>query len=127
MKHKILNYLIIFFISLTICSCGTKENKNLESSTENNQKHEESLEAPMLNNDFENEDSINQSVTYPDFITKNRYTLNEIRDFCSDFNIILEVEYKENSNYPSGTILNQSRAYGTKVVPGTILKLTIAK
>ena len=64
-------------------------------------------------------------TVYPDF-TDGTYTLNDIEDFCSQNSITLVKEYTE-SDKKEGTILNQSRAAGTKVYNNVTLKITIAK
>lgn len=64
---------------------------------------------------------------YPDFITKNRYTVDSIRQFCNENDIELEIEYVDNTNYKSGTILTQSEDVESAVISGSTLKITVAK
>ena len=63
---------------------------------------------------------------YPDFVVEH-WTEETVRDFCTENNIVLNVEYKETKDYIKGTVISQSRAAGTKVVSGTSLKVTVAK
>lgn len=62
---------------------------------------------------------------YPDFVNE-KYSLNDIEDFCSENSINLVKEYTETSSSKEGTILAQSREAGTKVYANVTLKITIA-
>ncbi len=63
---------------------------------------------------------------YPDFVEE-KWTEESVKDFCDENGIILSVEYKETTEYIKGTVLEQSRTKGTKVVSGMPLKITVAK
>lgn len=62
---------------------------------------------------------------YPDFVTEG-WTVDDIKNFCNQYNITLTIDYKETSDYASGTILSQSRSSDTPIVSGTTLKITVA-
>ena len=64
-------------------------------------------------------------TVYPDFVNGG-YTVNDLEDFCSANSINLVKEYRESSSYAEGTILEQSRAAGTKVYSNVTLKVVIA-
>ena len=63
---------------------------------------------------------------YPDFI-KEKYTMEEIQNFCKDYGISLSVEYKVDDTVENGTILSQSRAAGSDIAERTSLVITISK
>ncbi|MCI8779027.1 MAG: Stk1 family PASTA domain-containing Ser/Thr kinase [Bacilli bacterium] len=63
---------------------------------------------------------------YPDFVEE-RWTEDKVREFCEENGIILSVDYQETTEYIKGTVLEQSRAKGTKVVSGMPLKIKVAK
>ena len=63
---------------------------------------------------------------YPDFVEE-KWTEESVKDFCDENGIILSVEYKETTEHIKGTVLEQSRTKGTKVVSGMPLKITVAK
>ena len=65
------------------------------------------------------------SIVYPDF-TSGEYTLKDIENFCTKYEIELVVEYTETNDYEVGTIYNQSKPAGTIVVDGSTLKIFIA-
>lgn len=62
---------------------------------------------------------------YPDFVEE-KYTLEEIESFCSDYNITVNKTYEITNEYPDGTIIKFNRA-GKKIVSGTSITVTIAK
>ncbi len=66
----------------------------------------------------------NVLVKYPDFTT---YTLEQIKAWCDQNNVILTVEYEEIATYPAGTIFYQSRTAGDTVVANATLKIGISK
>ena len=63
---------------------------------------------------------------YPDFVNE-AWSLDDIQAFCSEYNVKLEPKYLETDKAPAGTIIDQSRAKGTKVLANTTLTITIAK
>lgn len=65
-------------------------------------------------------------ILYPDF-TDGTYTEKAVREFCEKYNVILSVEYDENTNYPEGTIIHQTRDAGTPVTGNATFGITVAK
>lgn len=62
---------------------------------------------------------------YPDFVTEG-WTVDDVKNFCNQYNITLTIDYQETTDYASGTILSQSRGSDTPIVSGTTLKITVA-
>lgn len=62
---------------------------------------------------------------YPDF-TNGNYTINDVVRFADNNGLVLSI-IKEQSILPSGTIISQSKEAGTKVMPDTQLKITVAE
>lgn len=65
-------------------------------------------------------------TTYPDFVSEG-WSVDNIRNFCNQNSVTLNINYQETSNYPEGTVISQSRVSGTKVVANTPLTITVAK
>lgn len=65
-------------------------------------------------------------ILYPDF-TDGTYTEESVREFCEKYNVALSVEYDENTNYPDGKIIYQTRDAGTPVTGTATFGITIAK
>ena len=63
---------------------------------------------------------------YPDFVNEN-WTVAEVEDFASTYELVLEIKYQETSNYEPGTIIRQSREAGSKIVSTAKLIITVAK
>lgn len=63
---------------------------------------------------------------YPDFVT-DEYTVAEVEEFAEDYNITLNIEYEDTTEYEPGTIIRQSRAAGSTVVSGARLTITVAR
>ena len=63
---------------------------------------------------------------YPDFVKEN-YSLDEVKKFCEEYGITLEVEEAIDDDKKEGTILSQSRAAGSEIAERTKLKITISK
>ena len=63
---------------------------------------------------------------YPNFCN-GTYNITDIQKFANSNNLILTIEYVENSGYETGTILHQSRAEGTNVIEGTKLEVQVAR
>ena len=63
---------------------------------------------------------------YPDFV-KEKYSVDEIKKFCEQYEIKLEIEEKEDSSYKEGTVIAQSRAAGSEIAERTTLKITVTK
>lgn len=65
-------------------------------------------------------------VLYPDF-TDGTYTEAAVSEFCEKYNVVLSIEYDENTNYPEGTIIHQTRDAGTPVTGNATFGITVAK
>lgn len=65
-------------------------------------------------------------ILYPDF-TDGTYTETSVREFCDKYNLILSITYDENTNYPDGKIIYQTRDAGTPVTGTATFGITIAK
>ena len=65
-------------------------------------------------------------TSYPNFCN-GTYDVTGIQQFADSNNLVLTIEYVENSGYETGTILYQSRAEGTNVIGGTSLKVQVAQ
>lgn len=63
---------------------------------------------------------------YPDFVL-DEYTIAEVEEFAEDYNITLNIEYEDTTEYEPGTIIRQSRAAGSTVVSGARLTITVAR
>lgn len=65
-------------------------------------------------------------VTYPDF-AKEEYTQVDIRSFCEDNGLALEIKYQASDTEKEGTVVYQNMSPGTMVKQGATLKVTIIK
>lgn len=65
-------------------------------------------------------------VKYPDF-TNGTYTLDEVRSFCKENSLTLNIEEIENAAKPSGTIVKQNVKAGDIVKKGFKLSVTVTK
>ncbi len=65
-------------------------------------------------------------TVYPDFV-KEDWTYEGIEEFCAEHGISLSKTEKENDSVPEGTILEQSREAGSKVMSGVSLRITVSK
>ena len=65
-------------------------------------------------------------TSYPNFCNGN-YSVAEVQEFADVNNLVLIIEYVENSGYEAGAILYQSRAEGSMVVEGARLTIRVAK
>lgn len=63
---------------------------------------------------------------YPDFVKEN-YSLDEVKKFCEEYGLTLEIEETINDDKKEGTIVSQSRAAGSEIAERTKLKITISK
>jgi len=63
---------------------------------------------------------------YPDFKSEG-YSVSGIQKFCSEYNIVLTVNYIQTEQYTPGTIISQSRAAGSKVSAGAPLVVNVAE
>lgn len=64
-------------------------------------------------------------VKYPDF-TDGTWTENDIKEFCSKYELSVEFKYKAQSGHRKGDIISQSRANGTTVTKGATITITVA-
>ena len=64
--------------------------------------------------------------TYPDFI-KDGYSVIDIKKFCTDNGITLEVKYQSDASHTNGEIIYQNMVAGTKVTSGATLSITVVK
>lgn len=62
---------------------------------------------------------------YPDFVAENA-TLEEIEDFCSDYDVKVNKKYKVTTDYEDGTVIEFNRV-GKKIVKNSTVTVTIAK
>ena len=63
---------------------------------------------------------------YPDFV-KEGYSVVDIKKFCTDNEITLEVKYQSDVSHTNGEIIYQNMMAGTKVSPGGTLTITVVK
>ena len=63
---------------------------------------------------------------YPDFVNE-KWTVSDVQAFCDEYNITLEIEYRETANYEPGTVLEQSRPAGSVINAPTRLRIVAAK
>lgn len=63
---------------------------------------------------------------YPDFVKEN-YSLDEVKKFCEEYGLTLEIEETIDDDKKEGTIISQSRAAGSEIAERTKLKITISK
>lgn len=67
-----------------------------------------------------------KKIEYPDF-TNGAYTLEDVREFCKENDLSLNVVTVEDNNKPEGSIIKQSRPRGSYVLAGYKLEITITK
>lgn len=63
---------------------------------------------------------------YPNF-KDGTYTISDVQDFADTYELKLEVEYVETSEYEAGTIFYQSRPEGYTIVAGQTFKIKVAQ
>ena len=63
---------------------------------------------------------------YPDFVGE-KYSIEEVKKFCEQYGITLEIEEIEDNEHKEGTIVYQSRAAGSEIAERTSLTIRIAK
>ena len=64
--------------------------------------------------------------TYPDFVNE-KWGMDEIKKFCSEYSVSCSFEYEENNNYEEGALISQSRQAGSKIITNATLIFKIAK
>ena len=67
-----------------------------------------------------------EKKTYPNF-TNGAYTVEDVREFCKENNLSLNIKTVTNNNEIEGTIVKQSRPAGSTVLEGYTLEITITK
>ena len=65
-------------------------------------------------------------TTYPDF-AKDGYTLVDVRSFCEDHDLALEIKYQPSDTEKEGAIIYQNMSPGTMVRDGATLRITVVK
>ena len=65
-------------------------------------------------------------TTYPDFASEG-YTVVDVRSFCEDNNLTLEIKYQDSDTESDGKIIYQNMSPGTMVKEGSTLKITVIK
>lgn len=63
---------------------------------------------------------------YPDMV-KEKWTLSQAQDFAKEYNLTLDVSYKETDEVEENIILSQGRVPGDPIYKGYTLKITISK
>lgn len=63
---------------------------------------------------------------YPDF-TDGTYDIEDVKAFCEEYNIVLDIVEEETTDYVTGSIFSQSRPKGYAIVAGTKLTIKVAK
>lgn len=63
---------------------------------------------------------------YPDMV-KEKWTLSQVQDFAKDYNLTLDISYKEDDTVEENIILSQGRAPGDPIYEGYTLKVTVSK
>lgn len=65
------------------------------------------------------------SETYPDF-TSGDYTVDEVKKYCEERGVTLNIKYEANTSYNVGTIFYQSRPEGYTIVSGSSITIKVA-
>lgn len=68
----------------------------------------------------------NNNIVFPKFYKETNYTIEEIREFCNNYNIPLSLEYLDHNKEEKGTILAQNPEAGQRIA-GQTLTITIEK
>ena len=63
-------------------------------------------------------------VNYPNF--SSGYTVDDVKKFCNDNDLKLQVKYEERTDIEEGVIIAQSRPEGTVVLPGITFTITVS-
>ncbi len=63
---------------------------------------------------------------YPDMV-KEKWTLSQVQDFAKEYNLTLDVTYKETNDVEENIVLSQGRVPGDPIYKGYTLKVTISK
>ena len=68
----------------------------------------------------------NISTVYPDFV-KDKWTINDIKKFCEEYGLSLNVEEVEDDSVEEETVVYQSRIVGSEIIKNTILIIKVFK
>ena len=63
---------------------------------------------------------------YPNMVEE-EWTIDDVEAFCTKYNVTLNIDFKETTDYEEGTLISQSRSPKTPIVSGTTLKIVVAK
>ena len=63
---------------------------------------------------------------YPDMV-KEKWTLSQVQDFAKEYNLTLDISYKETKEVEEKIVLSQGRVAGDPIYEGYTLKVTISK
>ena len=63
---------------------------------------------------------------YPNFVEE-KWTVEEVEDFCNTYGVKLEKKYQQTTSYEPGSIIRQSRVADSKISKGATLTITIAE
>lgn len=63
---------------------------------------------------------------YPDMVGE-KWTLDQVNDFASEYKLTLDIKYKEDNNVEENIVLFQGREPGDPIYEGYTLKVTISK
>ena len=63
---------------------------------------------------------------YPNFVEE-KWTVEEVEDFCNTYGVKLEKKYQQTTSYEPGAIIRQSRVADSKISKGATLTITIAE
>lgn len=109
--------------------------KTVEDASKYKDKEELIIEQePAFNKDEETKLYENDSVVlyipevdvYPDMV-KEKWTLSQVQDFVKEYNLTLDISYKETKEVEENIILSQSRVPGDPIYEGYTLKITVSK
>jgi len=63
---------------------------------------------------------------YPDMVAE-KWTLSQVQDFAKEYNLTLDISYKEDESLEENLILSQGRVPGDPIYEGYTLKITVSK
>ena len=63
---------------------------------------------------------------YPDMVTE-KWTLSKVQDFAKEYNLTLDITYKESTTDEENIVLSQGREPGDPIYNGYTLKITVSK
>jgi serine/threonine-protein kinase len=68
----------------------------------------------------------NISTVYPDFV-KDKWTINDIKKFCEEYGLSLNVEEVEDDSVEEETVVYQSRTAGSEIIKNASLTIRVSK